>query len=168
MSFFGGGNRFSWQNPLITGQTAGYSNIQVPVCAVGMSGSINVADSSAVLVTFDTELFDRMNMHSTSSNSQRVNIKVAGNYLVNAQLTWDTNTAGTLRTVSGATNVGGSSLTAGMVNIPADNTSIGLTQNFSGVALYMKPGDFIFLNAFQDSGGTRTITGVLTVIWIGG
>lgn len=131
--------------------------------------SINT--NSSTEVTFNSENFDTDNFHSTSSNTGRMTIPSgkAGKYLVIGYINFNLNATG-YRQAEILKN--GSQLISGYYV----NRSVGTsaeTQVNPVAVVDCSVGDYITMNAFQDSGGSLTIgtygstRSSLTVIYLG-
>lgn len=114
------------------------------------TGTISVADSTYVSVTFDTEQYDTDGYHSTATNTSRMTIPAgkAGYYLLTGRMRWDANTTGSRYIIfsKNGTNYDstGSAIYASMYQIHS-------------IVLYLAVGDYVELQGYQDSGGTRTL-----------
>jgi hypothetical protein len=67
------------------GQVIRASDVKVQACRVTRTTSQSITDSTTTTVTFNDEVFDETGMHSTSVNTSRITIGVAGYYVVGFQ-----------------------------------------------------------------------------------
>lgn len=106
-------------------------------------------------ITLDSERWDYYppsgsEQHSTSSNTSRLTCRVPGLYVIGGGIQWDTNTTGS-RGASIKINA------TTYLQIQLAPAAAELHQQVT--TLYrLSPGDYVELMAFQDSGGTRTVT----------
>jgi hypothetical protein len=61
---------------------------KVDACRVYNSANISIPNSTFTALTFDSELFDNNNLHSTTVNPSRITIQTAGVYVVSATVEW--------------------------------------------------------------------------------
>lgn len=125
---------------------------------VSLYSSVNVsaANNTQTVFTFDSELFDTNNFHSTSSNTGRITIPTgkAGYYLISGTLVWVGNGTG-YRSLT-LTKNGTSSLLA------LDNGSPNATyQTFLNgtVIANLAEGDYVTMDGTQSSGGALNMRG---------
>lgn len=120
-----------------------------------------------IAITLDTEDYDSDNGHSTSTNTSRYTIQVAGTYLILGTLAFATNATGNRKVginVNGANARGGTSQSPGF----AGNSWCACVATEQVLAV----GDYVELAAWQTSGGnlsTGAATGfgpVLMCQWI--
>lgn len=55
------------------------------------SGTTSISNNSLTVIPFETEAKDNAALHSTSTNTSRVTIKRAGEYLLNSNVIWGSN-----------------------------------------------------------------------------
>jgi hypothetical protein len=121
-----------------------------------------IATSTYVVVTFDNEIIDTDGFHSDVTNNERITIPTGkgGKYLVTGALHYQadaTNTRRVFLTKNGAVGVGTSiadQRTGGFIGAP--------TEAVFSIIVDLSAGDYIQLNAFQDSGISRNIIGFPT------
>lgn len=125
---------------------------------VSLYSSVNVsaANNTQTVFTFDSELFDTDNFHSTSSNTGRITIPTgkAGYYLISGTLVWVASSTG-YRSLT-LTKNGTSSLLA------LDNGSPnGTYQTFLNgtVIANLAVGDYVTMDGTQSSGGALNMRG---------
>ncbi|MEU1731385.1 hypothetical protein [Streptosporangium sp. NPDC020145] len=119
-----------------------------PLWELTHSGIIAPASSTQAVMPFDTEIVDRDNGHSTSSNTSRYTSQTAGYYLVSGAVGFVSNGTGKRELtilLNGTTETYPSS-------IP------GLAAGFTGLTttgrVYLAVGDYVELYVWQNSGGT--------------
>lgn len=116
-------------------------------CKLRNSANISVNDVTITTITFDTTLFDTSAMSVTAN---RITFRAAGKYQVGFNAAWDANLTGFRQIYiqkNGTVVVASSRLAA------ADS----ITHEASGVIDVVRD-DYIEALAFQNSGGTRTLT----------
>lgn len=99
-------------------------------------------------ITLDTEDYDSDNGHSTSTNTSRYTIQVAGTYAIAATLAIATNATGNRKA---GININGANARGGAVQAP------GFASNSWCTAVYteqpLSVGDYVELVGWQTSGG---------------
>jgi hypothetical protein len=58
------------------------------------SAGITISHDTVTNLTFNTERFDTDNMHSLSSNTERITINTPGKYLISGNVSWTANGTG--------------------------------------------------------------------------
>lgn len=115
-----------------------------------------MASGSWIALTFTSETVDTdvdgIGGHSTSVNTSRYVARYPGWYQVNGAYAPEANTTGRRGT---RWAVNGSALDASTIIIPA-GTASGVVIPSRTKQIFLDEGDFVELQAFQDSGGTRT------------
>lgn len=117
--------------------------------------TISSGSGGDTAITLDTELYDSDNGHSTTTNTSRYTIQVAGTYLILGTAAIDINSAGNRKC---GININGSNALGGAFTGPsmASNTwvaSVSVTQ-----ALVV--GDYVELVVWQTSGSNTLTTKV--------
>lgn len=112
----------------------------------------NISTGTVVPITFDTEPIDRSSMHSTSSNTSRVNIGLSlGLYLVCGVVAFTNIAAGGSRRailrLNGSNMPGMYAVTPGVSGVYAAPWVTGIVQASS-------PSDYVELCGYQDTGST--------------
>lgn len=116
------------------------------------SGNISVADSSNVIMTFDSERYDTDGIHDVGSDTERLTCKTAGKYFIHFTGHWDTNAVG-FRRFDIKLNVGGTVIGKSVFN---QDEAVGVVHTVS-TEYDLVIGDYVFINAVQTSGDTINI-----------
>jgi hypothetical protein len=103
-------------------------------------------------ITFNTELWDPYGMHSTSANTSRITITIAGWYLVWGGALFAANATGYRQLLIYLS--GTSTLALQSDNAPSASSPTGLSVS---TLWYFTAGDWVELLAFQNSGGNLNI-----------
>lgn len=115
--------------------------------------------SGGTLITFDSEIYDTDNMHSTVSNTGRVTFTTAGLYRISIQISMPTATYSTLDmyTKLNANGVigGGTTIKQNFYNVAAAATG----NCFFNFTRFFNAGDYIEQFIDQTSGASRTCSG---------
>jgi hypothetical protein len=133
---------------------------KVPYARVSRVASLNVADSTNVVVPFDTEASDVLGMHA--SGVFTIPATMAGAWDLASSLVWDSNTTGRRYLTYTVNGVQGETIGYQGSGDPGPITA--------GVAnLILAAGDLVRVVAFQVSSpsGTRTVTGTATMTFRG-
>lgn len=136
--------------------------LNLPILRLTFTSTMNVLDSALTDVLFNTETYDTAGGHSGSLATFTVPAGHAGYYHAFGQLAWDGNTTGYRLAVIAHSVLGN----AGQSPILAASMASGLQQVHSNGPMYCAVGATIKLQAFQTSGGTRTLTGADTFLGI--
>lgn len=135
-----------------------WQNVLMGASAVA-TGTQSINNNAITAVTFDSETspeWDTDTIHSTASNTSRFTVPTggAGKWTGVGGVTWDADTAGTVRIaywrVNGTTDVAGSGYA-----LPP--TAAGPSIQSVMPPLILADGDYVELVVYQNSGGTRTI-----------
>lgn len=127
-------------------------NIQGTRARVFNSADISINNTTFAALTFDSERFDSSDFHSTSVNTSRLTIPVAGHYLVGGQIAFESDTTGE-RLVE--IREGGSIIHA-RVFVPA-NTGGGATELVVSTLLFLPAANWLELVVWQSSGGALDV-----------
>lgn len=142
-----------------------------PICSVTNVAGQSIANNPNPYVSqlFDTELIDTDNMHSTSTNTDRLTVVKAGVYMIVPKAHFIGNATGQRAvrlTLNGTTNaevVAGSTTVAN--NAGSQGTSIVAPTQFLQLAV----GDVIRMQVWQNSGGalnTESGSPLLSMVWL--
>lgn len=140
------------------------NNLRVPpMCRANRSTDQNISNNSTTALDFTSaDSFDTDAMHDPSSNSTRVYANTTGVYLIIANCLWGTGSSTGRRNIS--ISVNGAGINASEDNGPSDaqtaNQSVSALQSLTA-------GDYVTLDLYQNSGGTRTAQGSLSLLWVG-
>lgn len=134
----------------------------------GVAQSFTTATAAAL--TFDTEVHDNDGGHSTSTNTSRYTAVTPGWYMASGGVGWASNAVGIrlLRWSVNGTTVNGSG-----TQVYAPATSVVIHLPARTIMVFLTAGDFLELNARQDSGGALLTTvgsenaATMTVMWVG-
>ena len=139
-----------WAAPAASGTTfAG--------CYVYNSTNPSISNNSYTLVNFDLELYDTDAYHSNVTNNSRITIPSgkAGYYLIIGKVGFDNATNTTGGRVANLT-INGSGISYDF-SAPASGSAGDVQTAFQTVVRYLAVGDYVQLNCYQNSGGTRTL-----------
>lgn len=124
--------------------------------SVRLSSAVSLANDSGVIVNFDTENFDTDAYHSTSSNTSRLTVPTgkAGKFLVGCSAVFNASATG-YRNISprknGSTYLGSQS---------AQNVGASGNTGVTNINVYdLAVGDYIEIDAYQNSGGSLNLNG---------
>lgn len=132
--------------------TIDYDPPQNPVCIVYNSSDISVPNTAQVSVTFDTESLDPTGMHSTMSNTDRINIIDPGVYSATFNLRWSVDAGATgpvnliIRLTRSATT-NAIAFSQGRIPNSSGNVNTGLTR-----VINLLNGDYLTFIAWNTSG----------------
>lgn len=125
--------------------------MNVPGCRVYNNANISLTTNVETALTFNTERFDRDNMHSTVTNTGRITFTTAGIYIVTGHVAYAASATGVREIkfrLSGTTN---------LASQKANATSSGTTRLTLAMIYQFAAADWIDLTAFQDSGGALNV-----------
>jgi hypothetical protein len=125
--------------------------IDPPICSVFHSTTQNVTTGgSGVDLAADSENFDNDAMHSTVTNNSRITIQTAGRYLLTATIDFQQDATGQ-RQLQFKLN---DTTTFGIDRRQTTSSLVAINQSTATIALVA--GDYVEVNAFQNSGSTLT------------
>lgn len=138
----------SWATPASGSTFSGAS-------VIDSGGNQSIATGTWTTITFNSELYDTDSYHSTSTNTGRLTIPTGktGYYVLNAQATFFINTTG-FRQLRFLKN-GSFLIATGDVSGSVANQYPYVTLN---TTLYLAAGDYIELQAYQNSGGNLNVS----------
>lgn len=129
-----------------------------PECQVYDAAGLTVTNSTFTLLTFNTEAYDTDSMHSTSSNTSRININTSGMYEVELYVNLPTATytvfSVNMRLNSGGASGGGTSVFTHQTGSPGGAPQ----QLYRSVKMPLTSGNYYEFFVFQTSGASRTTT----------
>jgi hypothetical protein len=147
----------------VTALDGGWSSSGQPRCRLKNSADHVLATGASTALGFDTEVFDTGGMHDTGTNTERITFPSSGLYLISGQVAFDPSSGGSYR----------------IAMIRLNNASI-YSQNFqsgsfsasrilcvpvSGL-IEASAGDYIQLNAQQDTGGNLNTDSAQANTWL--
>jgi hypothetical protein len=152
----------TWSGNIPTGFGA---YIGINICQLTASAVQSIASGSYVDVTWDLEISDPFQLHSTSSTPANVYIKTPGIYELSCQLSFDVNAAGSrnIRFTKNNVFIDRTFVTA----TPPSGIPSALATSFTQ---YLESGDYVAVQVLQDSGGAlnlRKNEGFFTVRQVG-
>jgi hypothetical protein len=142
-----------------------------PVFSAWQSTAQSLANNVYVPLTFTSETIDRDNGHSNITNTSRYTAQTAGYYLFNGVIQYASNVTGARRAlwqVNGTAPTGGGGFFQTSSTLIAGTASVVAPPFF----YYLAVGDYVELNAFQNSGGallTVAAGGVfstMSAVWV--
>lgn len=141
-------------NVLETNTTGQVTSLRIPTAQVYHSTTQSIGNASHTAVVFDSEAYDTASLHSTSSNTSRITVPVAGIYRFTASVEFASNASGQRRLhyrVNGTT-----ANRFGGISFPAANGTGTSVQ--SSVEISLSASDYVELFAYQDSGGSLNLS----------
>jgi hypothetical protein len=142
-----------------------------PVFSAWQSVVQSIPNNAYTPVTFTSETVDRDNGHSVSALTSRYTAQTAGYYLFNGTIQYASNVTGARRAlwqVNGATPVGGGGFFITSSTLVAGTVSVVAPPFF----YYLAVGDYVELNAFQNSGAALNtvaaggVFSTFSAIWV--
>lgn len=163
MSFFSG-NPFAWQNPLLTSQRVGNTNIKVPGASVYATAAQSLDNGVQAAITFAFEYFDNGDIF-TLTDPTKITIKVPGVYHIIIGCNFDSSSATGFREL--AIDVNG---TGGILyDDRPGSTAFGVTCEVTAFRK-LAARDYIRALATQNSGGSLNLLGNgysrMALIWV--
>jgi hypothetical protein len=140
----------------------------IPAVRAFNSALVAAADGAVVTVPFNSESFDTAGLHSTTTNTGRLVAPVAGVYQVTGGVRWSANASGTRFLAIGKN--GGSWQASDWR--PAAGALFNITDQSVSTLVALDAGDWVQLDAYQDSGsaltiGSGTLGPYLAMHWVG-
>lgn len=128
-------------------------------CRASLAAQVTLVAGTPTVLALNTEVYDPTGMHSTSGDTSRMTIAVAGSYFVRGVVE-HTSATGAIQTrvhVNGAPPLG-------MLNadVAAGGSGAGRSPVVVDV-LQLAPGDYVQLAAYSQNGGPVTVNSSLTV-----
>jgi len=122
----------------------------------GASGGQSIPHNAFAAVLFDTEVIDTEGGHSTTTNSQRYTFQVPGVYRIDGTATFTNNGTG-FRAVKFELNTTGATNGIAATERTAVAYSGFATSVSTSTILRVNAGDYVSLNAYQNSGAALTL-----------
>jgi len=139
--------------------------LALPYVRVTQSAKTDVASATWTGISFDTEVIDASNLHSTSVNSSRITLGSSGSWLVGGSVAFAPNSSAT-RQIRILVNDTNAAAYLGINALPAaGNTPVAIATQVYATS----SNDYVTLVVFQDSGSTGSIVahsgGVPCTFW---
>lgn len=115
------------------------------------SADISIADSTATILTFNSERYDTLSIHSTSSNTGRLTIPFAGKWCIGAAVDWDANATGYR---SSLVRKNGSTVLTANTHPAASGADTNQPLNTEDL---FAAGDYVEIVVAQNSGGALNV-----------
>lgn len=126
--------------------------IEAPGARVRNSSTISTNNSSWTLATFNTQVYDNEDIHSTSSNTSRLTCVTPGKYSISGNLSFTANTTG-VRFAQILLNG-----TSSIAENGGDASSAFDDRRNVNTIYDLIRGDYVELRGFQSSGGSLTMS----------
>lgn len=134
------------------GVTTPYNDIGPYSCTITGTTTQSINDAIATLLNWDINLTDPTGLHNITSNNSAIYIKAAGWYQIQAQVQFATNATG-YRYIRFLKN--GSILDRTTATVAGSSVINAYTS--SSILEYLLPGDYIEVQAYQNSGGALAV-----------
>ena len=118
-------------------------------------GYISINNNQATTVTFNSELYDTNSMHSTTSNTERINIKSSGYYMIIGQCRFEYGSAVGCRTMTIFDSDGNAICNGEIQASPAGH----VTSFTASQVYFLTSGKYVYMRVYQDSGGALDLRG---------
>lgn len=128
--------------------------------------SVSIPNNAFTPMTWNNNVVDTYNGHSTVTNPSRYVAQVAGWYHVTGAIQWANNTTG-IRDVIFSVNgtLVGEAFNGGWTGWNGSGLSCGLTG--APGPLFLNVNDYVELQVFQNSGGAlNALVGMFSVLWV--
>jgi len=120
-------------------------------CKVDMvAGAVTIVNNTETAVEFDQDVYDPDDLHSTTTNTDRITVKVAGVYICSAYASWQANNAGHRRITI---KIGATVLTGNWAGGDANDPTIQGCAHQAELA----EGDIVRMYAYEDSGSDLSL-----------
>lgn len=123
-------------------------------CTLTSSVAIATVNNTEKILNWDTEEYDPDGLHSTSTNTSRINIDTSGTYCVTGVLAFAANSSG--YRISGV-KINGSTYKGEHRESPIASSGISTTIGLPGKTFLLAAGDYLEIYAQQDSGSNLNI-----------
>lgn len=136
----------------------------VPSVRVYTGAAQSIPTAAGTLISFNSERWDTEDLHSNTTNTSRITIKTPGLYLIQGRLDFASNSTGRrgIILLKNGTNAPGSEGADWRAMGGANVGDFGMTS-----VLQLVAGDYLEIQAFQDSGGALNVTAELSATLIG-
>lgn len=118
-------------------------------CRVYNSANLSVVTATVTTVTYDTELYDSSNMHSTSATTGRITITIPGFYIFGASHEWADSAVGVRYSwiyLNGANRI-----------TAHESASVASTAHSITGSYFLNAADFLTCAVYQTSGGNLNL-----------
>jgi hypothetical protein len=122
------------------------------LCKVSNSADIAITANGWRSLSLNTDIYDPMNMHSTSSNTERIVISEPGYYAFGGVVRFSASTTGGIKIIR--YNSGGVNQSGGVMNFESSNRDILNIHGFH----YLNTGDYLILQVYTTTGVNATIS----------
>jgi len=145
----------------------GAGHIVAPYCRIRNSADQAIPNGAVTLVTFNTDVEDPTDMHSTVTNTGRVTIAMPGIYSIVGNFCYEPNATGTRAMyieLNAVTNLAES-------HVPVNSASYYTMFNIADI-IRLAAGDYVSLYTYQNSGGNLNSKSFgsnlphLVVVWL--
>lgn len=126
-----------------------------PTATMYSTAAVSVPNNSLAPITWDSETDDNWNGHSTSSNTSRYTVQVAGMYSLSGAFGITGNVTG-YRLAAWFLN--GVEINATRAYYPNPGTTINCTVAVPAFSVRLAVGDYVEMAVFQNSGGALNLT----------
>jgi hypothetical protein len=144
----------------ISGSVSATSAVGHPSALLYSSVNVSIADSTYTDMPWDSEVFDTVNVHSTSSATDRITIPSDGYYCFGARIHWATSAAGHRVVYITLNDPSPPTATAFMeqsVEIPAAHYNNRVNCRLSGIR-HFDADDVLRVAVYQTTGGPLNVT----------
>ena len=129
--------------------TTPFNGIGAMSCTLTGNGTQSIPGSTWTSLNWNDELSDPCGLHSTSSNNNTAYIKTAGWYEVDSRVPFAANATGDRRLR--ITKNGNAMDRTTVIQAPGASISCSVSTR---IRAYLAPGDYVAIEAYQDSGGS--------------
>jgi len=120
-------------------------------CKVDMvAGTVTIVNNTETAVLFDEDVYDPDDLHSTTTNTDRITVKVAGIYICSAYASWQANNSGHRRITI---KIGATVLTGNWAGGDPNEPTLQGCAHQAELAV----GDIVRLYAYEDSGSDLSL-----------
>lgn len=122
-----------------------------------------IANSAWVGLSWNNEVHDTNNLHSTSANSSRLLLNSSGLWMIGAQVTWISPSSG--GEFQGRIVLSDTSILTGFASQPMVNNGVSskAAYTFSAPHYATDTGQYVTVQVYQNSGSTRSVAGSTAV-----
>lgn len=140
-------------NVIVNGTLTG-TGLSLPQAKVTLDSSVTVANSTSWAgISWNVEITDAANLHSTASNSSRVNLTSSGAWLFGVQIRWQDDTPSTCL-IASRVMLNDTNVLACERHYINDGSTAALSQAFSGVHYATSTTDYLVVASQRVGAGT--------------